>query len=141
MAADESPNIKSIRAGQDRQLIIVWENGAESVIDVGEFIRTYKVFRPIRDNDEEFRKVSRDEWGWCAHWSNDMEISSETLWDLAVAQGGMTVSIEEFAQDCTREERANVAVRTAEPIEEIQKRDDADARHSQYPKLENLKPP
>ena len=99
MAADESPNIKSIRAGQDRQLIIIWENGAESVIDVGELIRTYTVFRPIRNNDEKFRKVSRDEWGWCAHWSNDMEISSETLWDLAIAQRGMTVSLEEFTKD------------------------------------------
>jgi predicted transcriptional regulator len=31
--------------------------------------------------------VKLGEWGWSAHWSDDMEISADTLWRLALGQG------------------------------------------------------
>jgi helix-turn-helix protein len=41
----------------------------------------------LRDDDDLFCKVSVGEWGWCAHWSDDLEISSDTLWRFALEQG------------------------------------------------------
>jgi hypothetical protein len=79
----EAPNMKSIRAGHDRTLTIAWRDGSTSTVDIGSYIRTYAIFAPLRTDDAAFRKVRLGKWGWCAHWSDDMEISSDTLWNLA----------------------------------------------------------
>ena len=83
-----TPNIRSIRAGGDRKLIVTWKGGMESVVDVSGYIGTYAIFLPLRANDAAFRSVVVGEWGWRAHWSDEMEISSDTLWRLAGEQGG-----------------------------------------------------
>lgn len=83
----EVPNIRTVRAGDNRSLVITWRGGAESVVDVGVFLAEYAVFAPLHDDDEGFRRVEVGEWGWCAHWSDEMEISSDTLWRLALEQG------------------------------------------------------
>ena len=66
---------------------MTWKGGAESVIDVANQIAKFTVFRPLRANEQLFRQVKPGEWGWCAHWSDEMEMSSETLWRLALEQG------------------------------------------------------
>jgi hypothetical protein len=83
----ETPNIKAVRAGDARSLVITWRGGAKSVVDIGALLAEYTVFAPLRDDDERFRKVEVGEWGWCVHWSDDMEIASDTLWRLALEQG------------------------------------------------------
>jgi hypothetical protein len=87
MSAD-APNMRSVRAGNDWTLIVKWKNGAESTIDVRKYIATYAIFAPLRRNDDTFKKVSLGEWGWSAHWSDDMEIPSDLLWQFALEQGG-----------------------------------------------------
>jgi hypothetical protein len=82
-----APNIRSIRPDGDRRLVITWRGGAESIVDVSKLLANYAVFRPLRDNNDLFRKVTVGEWGWCGHWSDDLEISSDTLWRLAFEQG------------------------------------------------------
>jgi hypothetical protein len=82
-----APNLKSVRAGKGRQLVITWKGGAESIVDVSKHLADYVVFAPLRRDDELFRKVTVGEWGWCCHWSDDLEISSDTLWQLAREQG------------------------------------------------------
>jgi hypothetical protein len=81
------PNIRSIRIGEGRNLIVAWKGGVESTVDVGTHIASYSVFSPLRKNDALFKAVAVGEWGWCARWSDDMEISSDTLWRLALEQG------------------------------------------------------
>jgi hypothetical protein len=66
---------------------VTWRGGAESLIDVGPHLARYTVFAPLRRDDRKFRSVTVGEWGWSAHWSDDMEISSDTLWRLALEQG------------------------------------------------------
>jgi len=83
----KAPNIKSVRADGARRLVITWRGGVESTIDLSNHLADYAVFVPLRHDDDLFRTVRVGEWGWCAHWSNDMEISSDTLWRLALAQG------------------------------------------------------
>ena len=83
----DAPSMKSVRPGPDRTLTIVWKNGAESAVDIEDYLKTYKIFAPLRNDDIAFRKASLGEWGWCVHWSNDMEIPSDVLWQLALEQG------------------------------------------------------
>ena len=83
----ETPNIRAIRAGKDRGLAITWKNGTESVVDISKHLSGYAVFAPLVTDAALFRTVKVGEWGWNAHWSNDLEISSDTLWRLALEQG------------------------------------------------------
>ena len=83
----ETPNIREVHAGDGRTLVVTWRGGADSVIDVTDHIAAYAVFAPLRADDAVFGKVTTGDWGWCVHWSADMEISSDTLWRLALEQG------------------------------------------------------
>jgi hypothetical protein len=102
----ETPNIKGVRAGEGRSLIVTWRGGAESVVDIGAFLAEYAVFAPLREDDERFRKAVGGEWGWCVHWSEDMEISSDTLWRLALEQGAEWLRAWRTAKRMTQAEAA-----------------------------------
>lgn len=83
----EMPNIRSVRAGEGRDLIVTWKGEADCTVDLGRHIASYSIFSPLRKDDTAFRGVTVGESGWCAHWSDTMEISSDTLWRLALEQG------------------------------------------------------
>jgi hypothetical protein len=83
----KAPNIRSVQADQDLCIIITWKGGAESIVDVSQHLADYAVFAPLRTDRDLFRKAALGEWGWCVHWSDDLEISSDTLWRLALEQG------------------------------------------------------
>jgi Protein of unknown function (DUF2442) len=85
--ASEPPNIRSVRADCGRSLTITWKGGAEAVVDVAHHLAGYAIFAPLRTDDALFRNVGIGEWGWSIHWSDDMEMSSDTLWRLALEQG------------------------------------------------------
>ena len=57
------PNIRAIRAGKDRCVVITWRGGAESVIDLRQHLAQYAVFAPLRSDDDLFRTVRVGEWG------------------------------------------------------------------------------
>ena len=104
--ADDAPNIKTVRAEDDRRLVITWRGGAESVVDVAEHIDRFALFAPLRDDDRLFRTVSVGEWGWCVHWSDQLEISSDTLWRLALGQGSAWLRAWRKAHGTTQSEAA-----------------------------------
>jgi len=83
----DTPNIRAVQPGEDHRLTVTWKGGAESSVDVGELISSYAVFAPLRGDASAFRAVSVGEWGWSVHWSDDMQISSDSLWRLALDQG------------------------------------------------------
>jgi hypothetical protein len=83
----ETPNITGVRADRDRCIIVTWKGGAESLVDLSQHLSEYAVFAPLRADDDLFRATQVGEWGWCVHWSDDMEISADTLWRLALKQG------------------------------------------------------
>jgi hypothetical protein len=82
-----TPNIRAVSADGDRALLITWRGGAESRVDLREHLATYAIFAALRADDDLFRRVTVGEWGWCIAWSDDMQISSDTLWRLALEQG------------------------------------------------------
>jgi Protein of unknown function (DUF2442) len=71
---------------RDRCLAVTWKGGIESIVDVAKPIADYAIFAPLRSDDELIRSVTIGEYSWPAHWPNDMEISADTLWRLAVEQ-------------------------------------------------------
>jgi hypothetical protein len=83
----DAPNIRAVRPDKDRRLVITWRGGMESLLDLSDHIAEYVIFAPLRTDAALFRDAAVGEWGWCVHWSNDMEISADTLWRLALDQG------------------------------------------------------
>jgi hypothetical protein len=105
MAAD-TPNIRAVGAGAERRLVITWRGGAESVVDIAQHLDKFAIFAPLRTDDELFREVSVGEWGWCVHWSDELEISSDTLWRLALEQGSAWLRAWRRAHRTTQSEAA-----------------------------------
>lgn len=101
----ETPNIKAIRADTHCRLIVVWKGGAESVIDPSSHIASYSTLAPLRDA-RVFRTVQVGEWGWSAHWTDQVEISSDTLYRLALEQGGAWLRSWRQTHAMTQEEAA-----------------------------------
>jgi Protein of unknown function (DUF2442)/Helix-turn-helix domain len=98
--------IAAARAGPGRRLVVTWRGGGESVIDLAQYLSEYVIFAPLRSDDELFGRVAVGEWGWCAHWSDDMEISSDTLHRLALEQGGAWLRAWRAAHRMTEAEAA-----------------------------------
>ena len=105
--ATGAPNIKSIRADKGRRLIIGWKGGAESIVDPSSLLAKFASLAPLRADDQLFATVKVGEWGWCAHWSDEMEISSDTLWRLALEQGGAWLRDWRTAHRMTQAEAAH----------------------------------
>jgi hypothetical protein len=100
------PNIRAIRAEKDRCIVVTWKGGAESVIDLRQHLARYAVFALLRSDDDLFRTVRVGEWGWCAHWSDEMEVSADTLWRLALQQGAEWLKAWRAAHRMSQDEAA-----------------------------------
>lgn len=103
----DMPNIRFVRAGEGRTLLVTWKNGAESPVDVSAHLARFAVFMSLRADDVAFREVSVGEWGWNAHWTDEMEIASDTLWRLALEQGGAWLRAWREAHRMTQAEAAS----------------------------------
>jgi Protein of unknown function (DUF2442)/Helix-turn-helix domain len=101
-----APNIKHIRADGGRKLSIIWRGGAESSVDIGPYLARFAVLAPLGRDDAAFRAVKVGEWGWSAHWTDDMEIASDTLWRLALEQGSKWLKEWRDAHRMTQREAA-----------------------------------
>ena len=104
--ASETPNIRSVRAESGRCLTITWKGGTDAVVDVADHLAGYAVFGQLRTDDGLFTNVRVGEWGWSVHWSDDMEISSDTLWRLALEQGSAWLRAWRTAHRMTQAEAA-----------------------------------
>ena len=100
------PNIRAVRPDPGRHLVIIWKGGAESAVDVSGHLAEYVVFAPLRQNEERFRTVEVGEWGWCVRWSDEMEISADTLWRLTLEQGAEWLHAWRAARRMTQAEAA-----------------------------------
>jgi hypothetical protein len=100
------PNLRAIRAEKDRSIAVTWKGGSESVIDLSQHLAEYAVFAPLRSDDDLFRTVRVGEWGWCAHWSDEMEVSADTLWRLALQQGAEWLKAWRAAHRMSQDEAA-----------------------------------
>jgi hypothetical protein len=85
--AGDAPNIEAVQAEKGRAVAITWKGGADSLVDLAEHLAKYRTLAPLRADLALFRRVAVGDWGWSLHWSDDLEISADTLWRLALEQG------------------------------------------------------
>ena len=68
------------------------------MIDVSSLVRAFKLYAPLRDDPDLFRAVSVGEHGTDIVWSDDINMSNDTLWRLAQEQSGATMTAAAFRQ-------------------------------------------
>lgn len=93
------PRITSVAVG-DRPytLRIVWDHGEESLVDVSGFIDKFRVYTPLRHDPSLFAQVHVGEYGTDVVWTDEIDMSADTLWHLAQEQSGATMSADAFHQ-------------------------------------------
>jgi DNA-binding XRE family transcriptional regulator len=101
------PNIRAVSPGRARELTITWKGGVESDVDLTDHLSAYVVFASLREDAAAFRAASVGDWGWSIHWSDDMEISSDTLWRLTLEQGAAWLRRWRLDHDMTQAEAAS----------------------------------
>jgi DNA-binding transcriptional regulator YiaG len=91
------PRITAVSAGEKPMTLrIRWDGGDESVVDVSGLIETFRVYEPLRDSPELFRRVRLGEHGTDVVWNDEIDMAALTLWRLAQEQSGLTLSPEAF---------------------------------------------
>ena len=59
-------------------------------------VETFRVYEPLRRSPEAFAQVRLGEYGADVVWSDDIDMSADTLWRLAQEQSGATMSPDAF---------------------------------------------
>jgi DNA-binding transcriptional regulator YiaG len=73
-----------------------WDTGKEGVVDIGQIVERFRVYEPLRRSPKLFRKVHLGEHGTDVVWSEEIDMSADTLWRLAQEQSGATMTAESF---------------------------------------------
>ena len=91
------PRILEIAAGaMPFTLRIRWDRGGESVVDVSGPINSFRLYEPLRRVPDMFAGVRLGEYGTDIVWTDEIDMSAETLWRLAQEQAGVTMSPDAF---------------------------------------------
>jgi transcriptional regulator with XRE-family HTH domain len=86
------PRIKNVKVGsRTRDLIIYWETGKKSIVNVSSLIETVEFFAPL-ESYTLFSTVHVGQWGWTVEWSNDIDLGADLLWRMALEQTGEAMS-------------------------------------------------
>ncbi len=84
-------------------LQVTWDRGQQTMIDVSALINSFAIFRPLRTSPELFGQVQVGEYGADIVWSDDMDMSADSLWRLAQEQSGATMTADAFKTWRTRQ--------------------------------------
>lgn len=77
-------------------LRIRWDKGDESRVDVSGLIESFRIYEPLRRSPDLFERVRVGDCGTDIVWTDDMDMSADTLWRLAREQAGITLSPDAF---------------------------------------------
>jgi len=77
-------------------LHVTWDNGADSLVDVAGLITTFRLYAPLRHDPILFHQVRVGEYGTDILWTDEIDMSADTLWRLAQEQSGTTMSADAF---------------------------------------------
>ena len=73
--------IERATPSQDKTLSVMFENGKVKKYDMKPVISNISMFQALSD-DELFRKVKVDTGGYGISWNDEIDISSEEVWQL-----------------------------------------------------------
>lgn len=109
------PRIVAIAPGKKPMTLRVrWDRGDESLVNLSGIIATFRVYEPLRRSPELFRQARVGEHGADIVWTDDIDMSADTLWRLAQEQSGVTLSASAFRE--WRERRAYTLDTAAEAL-------------------------
>jgi len=102
------PRIVAVAPGeQPMTLLVRWDKGEESLIDVSGMMQSFRVYAPLRQSPELFRQVRVGEYGADVVWVDEIDMAADTLWRLAQEQTGETMTPDAFRH--WRERKASAA--------------------------------
>jgi len=91
------PRIVAVAADKKPLTLLVrWDKGEESHVDVSGLIGTFRVYEPLRRSQELFERVQVGGHGTDVSWTDEIDMAADTLWRLAQEQSGFTMSPEAF---------------------------------------------
>ena len=91
------PRIVAVAADKKPLTLLVhWNNGEESHVDVAGLIKTFRVYEPLRRSPELFGRVRVGDYGTDVCWPDEIDMAADTLWRLAQEQSGQTMSPDAF---------------------------------------------
>ena len=97
--------IAAVAAGKTPlTLRIRWQSGEESEIDVSGPVGIFALYEPLRRSPNLFCQVRLGEYGTDVVWTDEIDMSADTLWRLSREQSGLTMSPDAFKE--WRERRA-----------------------------------
>jgi len=79
-------------------LIVQWVDNSVSVVDISAHIGAFRIYAPLRESTELFTQVRVGEFGTDVVWSDEIDMSADTLWRLGQEQAGITMSAAGFRQ-------------------------------------------
>ena len=65
------------------------DNGDENQVDVSGLVETFRVYEPLRASPDLFRKIRVGDLGTDVVWTDEIDMSADTLWRLAQEQEGV----------------------------------------------------
>jgi DNA-binding transcriptional regulator YiaG len=77
-------------------LRVRWDTGDETLVDVSGMIERFKVYAPLRQSSAAFGQARVGEYGTDIVWTDEIDMSADTLWRLAQEQAGKTMTPDEF---------------------------------------------
>lgn len=84
------PRIVAVTAGRKSSTLrIQWDRADESRVGVSGLIESFRVCEPLRRSPELFGGVRVGEHGTDVVWSDEIDMSADTLWRLAQQQAGV----------------------------------------------------
>lgn len=93
------PRIVAVTSGNKPMTLRVrWDKGDEGLVNVSGIIETFRVYEPLRRSAELFRQVRVGDHGTDIVWTDDIDMSADTLWRLAQEQAGVTLSADAFKE-------------------------------------------
>jgi DNA-binding transcriptional regulator YiaG len=91
------PRIVAVAADKKLLTLLVhWNNGDVSQVDVAGLIKKFRVYQPLRHSPELFMRVQVGEYGTDVFWTDEIDMAADTLWRLAQEQSGFTMSPDAF---------------------------------------------
>jgi DNA-binding transcriptional regulator YiaG len=91
------PRIDAVSAAErPLTLDVRWRGGGESSIDVSGVVNTFRAFEQLRRLPDLFHRARVGEHGTDVVWTDEIDMSADTLWRLAQEQSGATMTADAF---------------------------------------------
>lgn len=91
---EEIYRIVSVEARKPYVLNVTWEDKINADVDVSDYITSYKMYAPLRDKG--WTTPNIEEYGGAVEWSDEIDMSSDTLRMLWLFQTGQAMHPKDF---------------------------------------------